>query len=437
MKQWEKEYHEGKSIGKIEGHWAPPHGAHNGGPMLVAMCEVKEHDLRDARPKWVVSNFWSKEQDRGNGYSTWGNYPVVYWGSEPVAGRGQVTFFSAKDTPAFGDLGDVWHIHYGTTIGTHQGDNNYALSDKFTYADKICEPNGKKLKGCGPTTLPDGIKMRKHGNGHAPPIPATRRLASGHPGQSTVAMNADGVLARCSQGDARGPSCLEIHKVKGQQPKDWGFIMSTLPVGEGLTEMRGTIVPRPPGKGWIFVNGKGIKWGPQKVTYVDPSAATQVAVCTSLKGGTTLKEECGGSGYTEGKPYPCGPKTKEKPQGVYMCSGAKCNKMPQGKIISKPGQIVDEWTVQAAKLGGRNTDRYLIGYQVRTDPLEMWIMEVDGTCEPTYGPYPVAIPSGAKGPLWGQQGQFTTTKSGKIVSVAPNENKEDGVMIFTHVCQSC
>eukprot|EP00746_Dinoflagellata_sp_MGD_P156231 gnl/MRDRNA2_/MRDRNA2_85741_c1_seq3.p1 gnl/MRDRNA2_/MRDRNA2_85741_c1~~gnl/MRDRNA2_/MRDRNA2_85741_c1_seq3.p1 ORF type:complete len:849 (-),score=101.43 gnl/MRDRNA2_/MRDRNA2_85741_c1_seq3:123-2459(-) len=437
MKQWEKEYHSKGGIGVEYGHWSNGKHRKNGGPMLVAMCELKENDLSDARPKWVVSNFWSLSQDRGNGYSNWGNYVVNFYGSNPVAGWGEVTFFSAKDTDVFGDLGDVWTVRYGTTIGTHQGNYDIAISDKKLSFTKTCEPDGKKVPDCGPTTLPDGIKMRSTKAEIRPGIPGNSKLPSGHPQQATVAMNADGVLAACSQGDARGPSCIEIHKVRGcaggcKEPKDKGFIMSTLPVGQGVTELRGTLVPKPPGKGWIFVYGKGINYkGSYYHAYTKPPLARHVAVCIPLKGGTKPEEQCGGSGFITRPP---------KDTGKYKLNQNTCNKVPRGKIVSKKGQTVKSVTVKAAKLGGRDTDRYLIGYmleQEKNSPIENWIVEVDGTCEPTYGPLPVKMPSGGNGQLWGHTMQWTTTKSGKIVSVAPNKDKEDGAMIFTHECQSC
>lgn len=425
MERWEKEYFSGKHIGSQASHWATD-GKQNGGPMLVAMCELKEADLQDSQPKWLVGNHFLNDGPKGRQYTEWGNYPVNYWAAEAVSGTGEVTFFSEPN--AFGDFGASWFVAYGTTIENHQGGMARAISDKKSETGKTCEGVGPK---CWPQQLPDGMVTRLTNAALDGAVMGSWRIAHGHPGAKTQAINSAGVMAQCHVGEGRGLECNEIHKVrqcdgkrgKCEEPRDKGFVMTTAPASMGCGEHKGTLLPRPPGKGWVFAFGKQKKVsctrrGPVDQGNLGPNDAEEVALCVALTGGTEKGQECGGSGLTNGGRW-----------------DIKCNKLPRAKVVSPAGQRVNAWNVKGAKLGRGDSDSFLIGWSLQeTD--ENYVVEVDGSCNVKHGPTAVKKPAGITGSLWGATMQWSTTVSGKVVSVAPGSGGK-GAAVFIHECVSC
>eukprot|EP00746_Dinoflagellata_sp_MGD_P138157 gnl/MRDRNA2_/MRDRNA2_71870_c0_seq2.p1 gnl/MRDRNA2_/MRDRNA2_71870_c0~~gnl/MRDRNA2_/MRDRNA2_71870_c0_seq2.p1 ORF type:complete len:397 (-),score=49.73 gnl/MRDRNA2_/MRDRNA2_71870_c0_seq2:184-1296(-) len=355
----------------------------------------------------------------------------------------------------------------------------------------------KKMTFGAPGDLPDGVvrptgSALQHGTG------GEHRVKHGHPLNKVLAMNAAGVQAGCSMGDARGWTCTETRQVKGPfckdgkclEPEDRGFIMASSYGNDGgrvCEEEAGNscLLPRPPGKGWVFVIGKHstnilknkglVPEEPLWPNHGKPPRELQTgrfpyykkpftgrwkrhtAVCISLpsppseRSKRTKAAECGGNGMWF-KPNSDGHINHCKPEGA---NGYR----PPSKRVSLEGQMVAIKTVKGAKLGDSNTDRYLITYQVDkslyyypdhikriNDPSnktkELWIAEVDGDCNIKLAPEQVALPEGHRNtkPVLHEHMDLTTTTNGLVVWAMPNNDGQDGkggTLLFTYRCQTC
>jgi len=456
--RWEQEYYrrgKGDNPGKVNGHWSSGEG--NAAPMLVGMCEVKEDDLSDSTPKWLLGKFWNQHVRSGKviqyawyTYGVGGNYPVNYWFGYRGSGSGEVYYYKPPDdkltTGVFGDLGESWMAWYGTTSGSHTSQAATVMSDEryrnLGDKDGRDTSDGGKVRSAHPNPLQDGMVVRT--KAHSGKWSGSLRLRHGHPQGGLVAQNDLGYLAWCHRGEGRGMECVEIRKERGcdrkfcEEPRETRTILFTVPSGKACSEEQGAIMARPGRQGWVYVWGKK-QFKPCKRhenrrdklegTLGDPKKEW-VAYCMTMKLGEDVGD-CQGHG------------TGGSDKVLWDEKALHCRRNNRAVQLNPPGTQADAYTVKGARLGV-NKDRYLAGYKLR-DSGDFFVVEVDGECNIKKGPTKVEI-DGVDGPYyndqktpspWGDTMQWSTTRDGKVVSVngvGPGKNK---ALVMVHECESC